>query len=408
MTSLNERPEECGATCKRVLILGASFLQVPMIRAAKRLGYWTIVVDQNPDAVGAPLADEFFEISTLDTDAVLAVARSRCIDGITTAATDAPVRVLAAVGQELGLPAISVESSVLCTDKLEMVRRFAREGVPHPAFAVIDRDHPFVPNEQPLDFPFIVKPVDSSGSRGVTVVRSESELGEARDYARRVSRSDVLLAEELLVGREVSCELFHDGRAPHILAITDKQTSGAPHFVEVGHSQPSALGDEERRQIEDVALSAARALGVTWGPGHIEMMLTARGPVLIELGARLGGDFITSHLVPISTGIDMVGLVVAQAVGDPVCVPEPADRGSAVQFLEMPIGVLAGVRGIEEAQIAEGVVEANIDVPLGHQGTGTNSSSDRLGHVIAGGATAEEARSRAQAAASILGIEVVE
>lgn len=370
----------------KLLILGASFLQVPIIRTAKECGFHTIVADMNPQAPGIALADEFHEISTLDVDAVLALARERGIDGITTAATDSPVIVLSAVAEELGLPGISPATAAACTNKYLMVEALAQAGVAHPRYTSLPAEASATDVHAALDtvgVPCIMKPTDSSGSRGVILVTDEADALPAYAYAKSPSRSGYVIVEEFLTGSEVSCEIFHDGAEIHLLAITDKQTTGAPHFVELGHSQPSAHSPQACEQINELALTAVRAVGITQGPAHVEIMVTEHGPVVIELGARLGGDLITSHLVPLSTGINVNELVVRQAVGEHVTVPPVQHHASAVMFLEAPKGRLLGVEGLDEARSCEGIVEVEITKALNTDSAGTNSSADRLGHIVA-------------------------
>ncbi len=389
-----------------VIILGASFLQVPLIEAARRLGVRSIVVDMDPDAVGRDIADEFHCISTLDTDAIMDLARRVKPSGITTTATDAPMKVVAAVAAELGLPAITPEAALACTDKFVMAKAFEAAGVPHPEYRLVNSFADAEAAAASIGFPLILKPTDSSGSRGVVIVEDPSELQDAYEYAQLYSRGGQVIAEEFLVGTEISLEMFHDRERMHVVVVTDKYTSGAPHFVELGHSQPSELPEDILDAARAVAIAASEAVGIHRGPGHAELMLTRRGPVMIEIGARLGGDCVTSHLAPLSTGVDLVGLVIKNAVDMPFEVPTPEGTPCAVRFMEAPEGKLSAVHGIPDAQAMPGVVLVDLVKPLGHVGAGTLSSADRLGHVIAYGATQEEARTRCTEALNHIAMEV--
>src|SRR5699024_6969030 len=131
-----------------------------------------------------------------------------------------------------------------------------------------------------------------------------------------------VLIQEYLIGDEVSVEVIVDKNEIHILTITDKITTGAPHFVELGHSQPSILDDIIKNKISNVAKNAIKSLGINTGPVHVEIMVTDSGPKIIELGARMGGDFISTHLVPNSTGIDYMKNVVKLACSDDINLPQ--------------------------------------------------------------------------------------
>lgn len=389
-----------------VMILGASFLQVPMIETANRAGMRSVVVDQDPSAPGAAFAGEFHQVSTIDAEAVLELARRIRPDGITTAATDAPIRVVAAVAEALGLPAVSPTTALACTDKAVMIRRLAESGVPHPMWEVVGEPDEARRAAESIGLPCILKPVDSSGSRGVVLLESFDRVDAAFAYSLASSRTGQVLVEEFLQGPEVSVEVFHDGQRAHVLAVTDKATTGAPHFVETGHNEPSSLPSETVTAIGGAALAAVEAVGIDSGPAHVEIIVTARGPVVVELGARMGGDCITSDLVPLSTGIDMTALVLDQAVGRAVTVPAPTTAASAIRFLEQPEGALEAVRGLERALAVPGVVDVALLKELGHHSSGTHASGDRLGYVIAQGADVLSAVTACEAAVALIEVEV--
>lgn len=136
----------------------------------------------------------------------------------------------------------------------------------------------------------------------------------------------------------------------HILAITDKLTTGAPYFVEMGHSQPSRLPEKDLLKIRDLTSRAIKAVGIENGPAHVEVMQTKQGPKMIELGARMGGDCITTHLVPLSTGIDMVKATIDIALGiEPDIIPK-FSKGSAIRFFKVPCGVIESIEGVESSR----------------------------------------------------------
>ncbi|MCI8366250.1 MAG: ATP-grasp domain-containing protein [Eggerthellaceae bacterium] len=406
----NEIPNTCGAgdyDSRSLLILGASFLQVPMIEKAKKLGLRVGVLDMDPSAPGIGLADEFFEVSTNDPAGVCEAARRFGADGICTMATDMPVRSIAYACAELGLPGPSWHSAVAATDKGEMARLFAERDVAHPAFRVVGRkailDRTFW---VPESYPVITKPVDSSGSRGVVKVEQRSDYEEALRYSSESGRSGDVIVEEYIAGPEVSVELMVVDGAPHVVQVTDKETTGAPHFVEIGHSQPSQLPEKVSRAIRHQACAAALAVGIENGPAHAELRMSETGPKVIEIGARLGGDLITSHLVPLSTGVDLIELVIRTALGLSVVIPDVANRGSAVRFLFAEPGVIESVGGIPAAGDMEGLEAIGVNCEAGDVVSELLSSSARLGYVVCSGDTADEAKGRCARAAEAIEIVV--
>lgn len=389
-----------------VLILGASPLQVPMIRRARELGMRSVVVDMSPKAPGVALADEFHPISTNDVEAITALARERGVDGVTTVGTDMPVRSIAAAAQALGLPGVSGHTALICTDKGLMAQTFAEAGLPHPAFETITTIEELHEALARFELPVILKPLDSSGSRGVVQVDSTDDLREAFDYAMASSRSGRILIEELLVGPEISCEVLCLGGSAHVVALTDKATTGAPHFVETGHTQPAALDPGTLSAVNGLVAETVEAMGITDGPAHIEMILTSTGPRLVELGARMAGDFVSSHLVPLSTGVDLIGLVLRQACGEAISPPRPQPLAGAIRFFESATGTVTGISGIEQARALPGVREVIPLVEPGQRITGLHSSTDRLGLVIAQGADHDDAARISEAARELITVEV--
>ena len=368
---------------KRLLIIGASILQLPAIKKAKEMGYYVGVVDFNPNAIGISFADEYFNISTNDIEGVKACAREFCPDGIMTLATDMPMRSIAAACEELQLVGISQETALKATDKGEMIKAFEEYNVPHPWYYILSPTDSLSLIEELLSFPCIAKPTDNSGSRGVVLINTIDELNDAIAYSRTNGRSGTIIIEEYLTGKEVSVEVMVINTVPHILQITDKLTTGAPHFVELGHSEPSSLSKDEKDAISCVAINACKAIGIENGPAHVEIMLTDNGPKMIELGARMGGDNITTHLVPLSTGIDMIAATIQIACGESVNIEPTFEKGSAIRFIKANKGIVKSISGLEKASTIEGVEEIHVGVKVGDQIEDINDSTDRIGYVIA-------------------------
>lgn len=290
----------------RLLIIGASILQLPAILKAKELGLYVGVADYNPNAVGIPYADEFFNVSTIDEEGVYQAAKAFGADGIMTLATDMPMRSVAYACSKLGLTGISYETAVKATDKGEMIQAFEACGVEHPWYYILSSADDVSRLNDRITYPCITKPTDNSGSRGVMLVNNREELENALAYSRENGRTGSVIVEEYMTGPEVSVEVMVLDGVPHILQVTDKLTTGAPHFVEMGHTQPSRLPERDLEKIRDLASRAVKSVGIANGPAHVEIILTGNGPKMVELGARMGGDCITTHLVPLSTGVDMI------------------------------------------------------------------------------------------------------
>lgn len=359
----------------RLLVLGASSLQVPAIRRARDLGHKVAVLDWDGDAPGVGFGDAFYEVSTRDCNGVLAAATDFRADGVITIGTDQPMRALSYACTRLGLRSPTEEAAFRATDKIAMHEALYSHGVPVPRSVMIS-SYDGIPAAPELEFPVIVKPADSSGSRGVVEVNRKEDFVAAYEYAVAVSQSGSVIVQELLVGHEVSVEGFCVGLDPHLVTITDKVTTGAPHFVELGHSQPTQLKSDDAESVLALVRGAVQALGLSDCAIHAEIMVTSTGPRVIEIGARLGGDFITSHLVPLSTGVDMIGGLINIALGRRPILVHSAARGSAIRFIDHKVtadhqNYLANLDGVVEV-----VIEESKDLDA------IRSSADRFGHII--------------------------
>lgn len=376
---------------KKVLIVGASAWQVPIIQKAKELGYQVGVVDYNPNAVGIPYADAFFNASTNDPEGVCRAAKEFGADGLTSVATDMPMRSIAYTCEQMGLVGITPDVAERATDKALMIRAFEQHNVPHPWYFVVENQD-VASIKDKLSYPCICKPIDNSASRGVVIVENEEQLTEAISYSAENGRSGSVIVEELLRGEEISVEAFAVNGQAHVLAITDKLTTGSPHFVEMGHNQPSQFENTLRQEIATVAAAAMHAVGIENGPAHIEMMITERGPVMIELGARLGGDFITTDLVPLSTGIDVLAATIQSACGQPVDLERKHSKAAVIRYLEAEQhGILCGTQGFDDAMAIPGVIRVDMLKAEGETAGPITNSLDRVGYIIAQADTVAEA-----------------
>lgn len=403
---------------KKMMILGAGALQVPAIRKAKELGYQVISVDYDENAVGFALADIKLAVSTLDQEEVYRQALVYQPDVIITSTSDGPVRTAAYVNEKLGKkPDLSYEDSLCATIKSNMRHRLKQEGVPIPAYDAVNSQEEFLKVVQSKKgswegggtFPFIVKPADNAGSRGVVLVKggeTGEELARIYEYSRSHARNGIVMVEEFMEGPEVSVEAMTVCGETTIIAVTDKYITPPPYFVETGHSQPSRFEGEELDRIKEIALQAIRAIRIQNGPSHTEVKWTKKGPKIVELAARLGGDYITSRLVPLSTGVDMVGNSVLLAAGEKVDLQQTRQRGSAIRFLEGSQGKIKKITVDQKIYELEGMEELVLYQKEGDAVCDTRSSNDRIGHIITSGETPAEAVKRGEEAFRYVEIEV--
>ena len=217
------------------------------------------------------------------------------------------------VANESNLLRNSVEAPRVSTNKFEMRKALNERGIPCPKFQCFSNPD-FTRND--FSFPVIVKPTDRSGSRGVTKVEDPANVNQAIEHAIRNSIEGQAIVEEFMEGKEVSVEMISYQGVHYPLTITDKHTTGEPHFVEIGQHQPSNLEDKLKNNIYKHVIEALNALSLKNGASHAEVFITNNYEVwIIEVPGRMGGDLIGSHLVELSTGYDFVKGVIYVALG---------------------------------------------------------------------------------------------
>ena len=316
---------------KKLAIIGASYLQLPIVLKAKQMGVETHCFSWPEGAVCREISDYFYPISVLDKDLILKKCEEIKIDGITTIATDMAVPTICYVAEKMNLISNTYNSSIISTNKSEMRKAFEKGNCSIPKFIEVTN---CINNLEGFKFPLIVKPIDRSGSRGVTKVHYENDLSEAINYAINDSFSKKAIVEEYIEGVEVSVETISWKGQHTILTITDKVTTGPPHFVELAHHQPSSLSNEIQEKIESETIKCLNALNINFGAGHSEFKITPDGEVfVIEVGARMGGDFIGSHLVELSTGYDFLQGVINISLGKYEAPILESNNFSGVYFL---------------------------------------------------------------------------
>lgn len=373
---------------KKIMILGASILQVPAIEKAIDMGLEVIAVDIDSNALGFKIPDVKKEIiSTIDIESVMSAAKKHNIDAIMTLASDMPIMTVAKVSKKLGLVGVDLDTAIKATNKSKMRESLKSFGVPVPLFYKVDSLDKCIKAVNKIKdkgYKCILKPADNSGSRGIVLLPdfNEKTINIAYNYSKNNSRNKIVMVEEFMEGPEVSVETISvDGKC-NIIQITDKITTGAPYFVEMGHSQPSQLPDSIKDKIKEITIAANKAIGIISGPSHTEIKITQNGPKIVEIGARLGGDNITTHLTHLSTGVDMVESCIKIALGEKPDIRIKYDKASAIRYFDQSHGRIKSIRGVEEASKLPGIIQISIIHGKDHIINGIKSSSDRVGFVI--------------------------
>ncbi|WP_406727108.1 ATP-grasp domain-containing protein [Streptomyces sp. GD-15H] len=377
-------------------------------------GVTPVVVSAKPEAMAPSLLRDYAELGvairacdTHDVDAVVAACREIAADGELVGVTSV-YEYYCDMGAEaaarLGLAGPDPAAVAACRSKASM--RAAMDATPglNPPFRVCSSADEAVAAAAAIGLPVVVKPLDLTGSLWVRRCETAEEvdaitreiMGIGAYLGQEVAPRVVV--EECVLGAEYSAEVMHG----KVLGLSEKICSEPPLFLEMGHIFPAALPGDRERLLVEKAEQAVKAIGVTWGPAHVELKLTADGKDarVIEVNGRIAGDRIP-EIVRIASGVDMCRLHMTALLGGTPDLSADCDRTAAVHFLmSAPLGRLDAIDGVAEAEASEGVHEVHMrpGVQPGMVYRANGSNRDRAAWIIAEGADRDEALERAVAA----------
>lgn len=368
---------------KAILIFGAAKLQRSLIERAHKLGLKTIGVDPDPNAECKNILDDFEVVSGNDFEGTLEIAKKHKVAGIITAATDKPLVMMARVAETLRLPFFPVKTAVWSTDKLLMKQKFQEAEIPCATGFLVNKVGDL--KDVKVDYPVIVKPRDNSGSRGVIYCRNLNEVEISLSEALKYTHKENVLIEEFIEGKEYSIEALHYNNESHIIQTTEKITTTFPYNVELGHKQPADISTEQYNEIHSLILKTAKALGFSNCASHTEIKINSKGIFVIESSPRLGGDFISSTLVPLSTGTNMEDILIHIAIGIPLAdnyFTASLKNCSGIIYFELPEGIITSIAGLEELNRIKGIQVWKFNLQPGDKVNEITSSLNRYGYAI--------------------------
>ncbi len=399
---------------KTVLFVGAGRHQRRAIRRAKELGLRVGAIDRNPDAPGLAEADVAETVDFVDVPAAVEAARRIGPEGVLTVSSDRAVPVVAAIARELGLPGIGLETAHLATNKPAMRRRLAEAGVPQPRFAAVRTHADALAAVEEIGLPAVLKPADSAGQRGLSLVRSADEVEARLDDALAESQGGEAILERFHEGVEVNCLAVARGGDVSVLTLSDRRRPDGSGFgVCLVHVFPTTVASEAAAEVARVAAAAVRAIGLADSVAYPQVLVSADGVRLVEIAARVPAGLM-DEVSRLGIGVDLVEIALRQALGESVSeemVRPRLRQPLAIRFLTaepgpLPTGTVRSVDGFEHVLAAPGVVAAESYLVPGETIRPVRVDGDRRGYVIALGETGDEALACAEAAASLIEVEV--
>jgi biotin carboxylase len=369
---------------------------VTALRQAAHLGLRTHQLNVAATMAATPqvtaVVDGSSDVDSERPDDCVAWARERVADGgsvdVVFSVREYALPATADIAEFVGAPGNPPDAVRTARAKDACRAALAKAGFPQPLFATCQDIADARAFTSLHEGPWVVKPRDAMGSLGVTMVSDPADLPAA--VAALPDGAVPFLVEQFVSGPEFSVEGLFVGGEPVVLAVTGKETG--PGFVEIGHVLPAILPEETRARIEAEVVAALCELELRYGLFHVELWLTDSGIVLGEVHVRGGGDWIHLLLAEAIPGLQLYGTVFADALGQPVDVTAlRPSRGAAIRFLTPPPGELRTVNGWAEVLAHPSVVRAELSVAPGDRIAPVAWSNDRVGFILVGADTAEEA-----------------
>jgi len=390
---------------EKIIILGAGVMQGPVIKIAKELGFFTVVLDGSLQAPCISMADQFEQIDLKNKEDIETLARftqnSAGRLGIMTAGTDFSASV-AWTAEKLGLPGIPYEAALNASDKSRMRACFKNAALPSPDFITITSEYDI--NSINLPFPIVIKPVDNMGSRGCRRVDSIEDFKEAAKAAIGFSRSGRAIVESFMDGPEFSVDAIVWHGEITICGLADRHIFFPPYFIEMGHTMPTVIEKEKQASMLETFCAGIRALGLAGkesiGAAKGDIKLTAKGPMIGEIAARLSGGYMSGWTYPYASGaLPIKGAILAAMGRKPEGLIPTKDWTCAERaFISIP-GTVKAVYGVEQAQEQNHVNNVFLRIKEGDKVSFPENNVTKCGNIITAASDRMTAANAAETAA---------
>lgn len=396
----------------KMLMLGGSKAQLPAILKAQELGHQVITCDYLKDAVGHDVSDISEVVSTFDVEAVQKVAQKYKVDGIMTMGTDQPVYTVGMVANALGLPMmISKETALSVTNKKVMKEQFIQAEIDSVKYCL------YKPGQEKsleaLRAPYVVKPLDSQGQRGIYFLKTVAEVKSHFDQVIRHSRCDEILIEEYYEHDEITVSGWVDQGEMTILSITDRVTfKNVKHIgICLSHEFPSKHITEYGKELKRISNKIVQSFNINNGPIYFQFLIGKEGIKVNEIACRIGGAFEATFL-PEITGFDICKATIKKTLGETVNTQVLAEynvfenpKAVSVQLFFMTPCEIRYIPSINNIRSIEGVLEADIFVKVGDKVMEVENATSRAGYVVLIADNPQELQRRLEYLYQVLRIE---
>lgn len=367
------------------MILAGGPDQAALIREIK-LKYpdsYTVLVDMNPDVVASKVADKHLVVSTMDFEKVREAAVHENVDYIMTACGDQPLLTVGVVSEELGLPCYLTKSQILnLTNKKFMKYLMVENNIPTSKHKTFDSLNEI--DDSGLEYPLIVKPVDSNGSKGVRRVNNRQELIEQAPISMGYSISKSIIVEEFVEGEDVSSDFYIiNGQAIHVMdCLSNKFKPNSETAIIYQSIIPPSISEEVKNKIQEIAQTIARVFGVDNSPLLIQTIVKGCNVKVVEFSARLGGGAKYKTIQTV-TGFNVLKANLESMIGE---VPEVVTRDRNLKFSRCHLytsgGVLDKIDGLDSLLKSDVIEDYFINRKPGAKLESPKSSGDRVASIL--------------------------
>ncbi len=397
---------------KRIIaFVEPSFYGVSFAKAAFQLEYKVISIVSsldNPKIYGYEgISDDLIVADIKDVDSVYDAIKNSKYYGKLDAlvpSTDYASHITARVAEKLGLRGIPYEAALKARNKDLAREAYKENNVPSAKFKKVKSFEDAIEAVKDIGYPVVIKPTNCASSQNVFFVNNDetlkmvaAKMDEFKETYMGFKVREEYLVEEYIEGQEFSVEIFQKDSKLLFATVTEKITSPLPFFVEYQHVLPTSVYIDQKDEIIEVGVNAARALGIKNGPSHVEVKMSKTGPRIIEVNGRPGGDNISSDLLPNALGIDVFKATIQYYLDSEInIVPTKNEAASIIYLVAEKNGTVSSIEGLEVLDNNKDIIRYDISVKPGDTVKIPESSDDRLGYVIVKGKTSEEAKENAR------------
>jgi biotin carboxylase len=367
-----------------LVVIGAGEFQLPLIERAIERGYKVIGIDGNDNAIGFNICNESYVIDIKNSESIIRLLkkRNKKIDAVLTLAAEIAVVTVSKIAKEFNLIAPSVNSSNICTNKYLMRKCFKKNKIPSPNFDLILEYSQINKIITKYKYPFVLKPIDNAGSRGVVIVENEFMLLNSFKHALSFSKSGKVLLEEFMDGVEISVEAFVQNNEIVILSLSDKIRTPFPYPLDTHVIFPSNKSKKIQNEAIEIAKAAIKASGLNNSIIHMELMVTNFGVKVVEMAARGAGFHVFSKMLKWVCGINTIDLLIDISLGIKILKKEYLKRGAILYFPSSSVGTVKSISGLNEIKKLKQISDIKLTIQPGDKVNLLKSGSDRIGHVL--------------------------